>query len=85
MAYYHGSYAPVKNVALAEVWPLSAGAAIIPCEHTPHQPRFEPEACKYQSPEWVRQRYPRYDSICSVCKQRVRLWASIAHMQALGE
>lgn len=85
MPEWYGGYAPVSNITIAEVWPLSDGAAIIPCTHAPHQPRFEPEACRYQSPEWVRERYPRYDSVCSVCKQKVRLWANIAHMQALGE
>ena len=85
MTEYHGSYAPVTNIALAEVWPLSAGAAIIDCAHAPHQPLFSLDACRYQSTEWVRAHYPSYQSLCSVCHQRVRLWASIAHMRALGE
>ena len=85
MTEWHESYAPVKNVTLAEVWPLSSGAAIIECSHSIHVPKYEPETCKYQSPEWIREHYPAYQSICSMCKQRIRLWASIAHMRALGE
>jgi hypothetical protein len=55
------------------------------CTHAPHIPVFNPDAAKYWSAEQVRKNYPRYDSVCSLCKQRVILYASMDHLIAGGD
>ena len=54
------------------------------CPHTQHIPIFNEKACIYYSKEKVQEAYPRYEGICSMCKQQVILYASAEHFLAGG-
>lgn len=54
------------------------------CLHLQHTPVFSAAACIHLSPEQVRERYPRFDSICTVCKLKCTIYASLDHAMAGG-
>lgn len=58
--------------------------AFTACTHGQHTPAFNAEACRYFTPAQVREKYPPFQGECSSCHRRVTIWASLAHMQALG-
>lgn len=55
------------------------------CEHRPHTPNYDAEACAKLTPEQCRTQYPSFRSTCTVCGQPCRVWASAAHREALDE
>lgn len=81
MEWYGAQSKPVSasNIVIGQVWPLKQGERIIDCSHTPHVPRFDANACRGHPSEWVRTNFPRFDSVCTLCKQRIVLYASLEH------
>ena len=54
----------------------------VTCEHQAHTPAFDAQACRYLSPEQVREQYPRYEGTCTACHARIILYASLEHFHA---
>lgn len=55
------------------------------CLHLQHVPPFNAAAARPLPPEQVREKWPKYDSVCTACGQQCRIWANITHMKALGD
>ena len=55
------------------------------CLHAQHVPVFNAEACRSLTGEQVREKYPMFHGECQACHVRVKIWASIEHLQALGD
>jgi hypothetical protein len=70
---------------IAETWARPGEPINTRCDHHPHVPVFRPETCRFDTVEQIRAKFPSYNSTCSLCKQRVRLWASSEHRRALDE
>jgi len=64
---------------------LASGASAfnLTCEHRTCWVHYNPEACRYLSVDQIREKYPSFSGICPSCRQPVRVWASLAHFQAL--
>lgn len=71
-------------IILSETWAKPGEPLNLRCLHEPHTPRFDPKAARYLSLDEVQARWPRYDAVCTLCGQYCRIWASLAHRQALG-
>ena len=69
---------------ISEVWPRSGQPIDLSCDHRPHWPKFEAAVCAGWPPERIRETYPRFDGTCSLCQQRVRIYASQDHGEMLG-
>lgn len=52
------------------------------CDHRPHIPVFQADACRSLPVEQVRAKYPRYEGTCSVCRQSIIVYASLEHLTA---
>ena len=72
------------SAVIAWTSPVSGASAIIDCPHGPHVPRVAVSALDFLTPQQVRERYPMFDSVCTQCKQRVQMWAGMAHFMAGG-
>ena len=69
---------------LAEVWPTSGAVTVVDCAHLAHLPHYNAAACQQESPGNVRIKYPRYEGVCSTCRQPVRVYHSFEHYLAGG-
>lgn len=76
----------VVSAIISETW-LARGVSSfnLACTHPVYAPRFDASACQYLPASAVAEKYPRVSALCNACGQQVRMWASLAHMQALGE
>jgi len=72
------------SVVLMETWALSGASVVIPCLHMAHTPIYNASASQYQSVSWVAIHYPRFDGVCTACRQRTIIYANIEHAQAGG-
>lgn len=64
-----------------ETW-ANAGAALVPCVHPGHVPVFALSATQYQTVSWIREHYPRFSGVCTVCQQQTIIYASMEHAEA---
>ena len=67
-----------------QTWPLIENGTLIPCLHVTHTPRWSAESARGQIVSWVRERYPRYEGVCTMCKQKTIIYASLEHAEAGG-
>ena len=74
----------MPDIVLMETWAKAGQAIDLSCDHRNCVPAFSAEACRWYTPEQVRERYPRHDAVCSACGQRCIVYASLAHLQAGG-
>ena len=72
------------SAILMYTWPRDGASVITPCPHTVHWPRYDAAACQYLTVTQIRDAWPCYQSICTLCQQRTQIWASLEHYMAGG-
>lgn len=67
---------------MADIVIAETSGSYTPCQHVVHIPVFNAEACRYFSSEQVREKYPRFDGICTLCNHRCIIYANLTHAKA---
>lgn len=64
---------------------MTPGVAVdLSCSHRPHIPVFTSAECRWLSTGKIRDKFPRYEGICTSCKQQIILYASLEHFVVGG-